>query len=115
VLMEPSAPAEVQGFADAADERGTFDPEHVYGAFPDGVTARAESARARAHRKRGISVRALPARSLVVFGDAFERERGRAIAAHYGIDSDYFPGLGHWDLVLRPEVRTRIFDFVLNP
>jgi pimeloyl-ACP methyl ester carboxylesterase len=112
VLIEPSAPAEVQGTAEVRDETGTFDPEAAYGAFPDGIGSRPESLRARADRKRGIAVEAVPERSLVVFGDEFEHERGRAIAERYGIEGAHFPGLSHWDLVLRPEVRARVFSFV---
>ncbi|HEV2755432.1 MAG TPA: alpha/beta fold hydrolase [Actinomycetota bacterium] len=112
VLIEPSAPVETQGAAAAGDATGTFDPEIVYGRFPDRIPSRPESERARADRKRGISIPALPRRSLVVFGDEFEHERGRALADHYGIDSAHFPGLSHWDLVLSPAVHRRIFSYV---
>lgn len=115
VMIEPSAPAEIQGHHAVGDVTGTFDSEEVYGAFPPGIPARPESLRARADRKRGISVPSLPRRSLVVYGDEFEQERGRAVAGHYGIDSAHFPGLGHWDLVLTPEVRERVFSFVSAP
>jgi pimeloyl-ACP methyl ester carboxylesterase len=114
VVIEPSAPAEIQGTHDVPDTTGSFDPEEVYGPFPPGIRARAESARARADRKRGISVPALPGRSLVVYGDDFEDERGRAVARRYGIAEAHFPGLGHWDLVLDAAVRERVFDFVLG-
>ena len=112
VLIEPSAPAEVQGTHDAADASGTFDPQEVYGAFPDGVAARPESQRARADRKRGVSVPALPQRTLVVYGDEFATERGRALEERYGIDGAYFPGLDHWGLVRDLSVRDRVFDYV---
>ncbi|HEX2295030.1 MAG TPA: alpha/beta hydrolase [Actinomycetota bacterium] len=112
VVLEPSAPSEVQGTHDVADVTGTFDPEETYGAFPSGVAARPESARARADRKRGISVPRLPRRSLVVYGDEFADDRGRAVARCYGIEEAHFPGLGHWDLVLDPRVRARVFEFV---
>lgn len=112
VVIEPSAPAEVQGTHDAPEGSGTFDPEEVYGAFPPGMRARPESSRARADRKRGISVPSLPARSLVVYGDDFEEDRGRALVTFYGAEGAHFPGLGHWDLVLDPQVRARVFDFV---
>lgn len=57
ILLEASAPAEIQGFhPDASVTDGVFDPEEVYGTFPDGVRARPESSRARAQRKRGISI-----------------------------------------------------------
>lgn len=104
VLLEASPPAEVQGFADSPLEDGTFDPEEVYGRFPAGMRARPESLRARGERKRGISAPELPCPSLVVHGDDFPDERGRALAAFYGSDLRWFPGLDHWDLVLRPEV-----------
>ena len=112
VVIEPSAPAELQGSHDVADATGTFDPEEVYGAFPSGMRARPESSRARADRKRGISVPRLPRRSLVVYGDEFEHDRGRPLARFYGAEEAHFPGLDHWDLVLDPRVRERIFEFV---
>ena len=114
VVIEPSAPAETQGRADVADVTGTFDPEVVYGAFPSGISARPESSRARADRKRGISVPRLPRRSLVVYGEEFEHDRGRALAAFYGVEEAHFPGLSHWDLVLDPRVRERVFEFVTD-
>ena len=114
VLIEPSPPAEVQGPSHAEDAGGTFDPELVYGRFPSGIAARPESTRARADRKRGISVPRLPRRTLVVYGDDFENERGRALAQTYGIEEAHFPGLSHWDLVLDVRVRERVFDFVLG-
>ena len=114
VVIEPSPPAEVQGAQEVADATGTFDPEEVYGAFPPGIAARPESSRARADRKRGISVPRLPPRSLVVYGDEFEHERGRALAGSYGIEEAHFPGLTHWDLVLDPRVRERVFGFVVG-
>lgn len=114
VVIEPSAPAEIQGTHDVPDASGTFDPEAEYGPFPPGQRPRPESRRARADRKRGISVPALPRRTLVVYGDDFAEERGRALVERYGIEGAYFPGLGHWDLVLDPVVRERVFDFVLR-
>jgi hypothetical protein len=114
VLIEPSPPAETQGAAEVPAATGAFDAEEVYGAFPDGVAARPESVRARADRKRGISVPKLPRRSLVVFGDEFEHDRGRVLASHYGVESAHFPGLDHWDLVTDPRVRQRIFEYVLE-
>lgn len=104
VLLEASPPREVQGAGGATLEDGTFDPEEVYGAFPDGLPARPESLRARAERKRGVSVPALSCRSLVVYGDDFPGDRGEALAALYGSDVRAFPGFDHWDLVLQPEV-----------
>lgn len=110
VVIEPSAPAEVQGThpeTEVAD--GSFDPVEVYGrAFPVGLRARPESSRARAERKRGISVPGLPCPSLVVFGDEFRDERGTPVAQLYGSETLDFPGLGHWDAVLDERVRRTI-------
>lgn len=111
-LLEPSPPAEVQGTSGAPEAGGTFDPEEVYGVFPPGMRARPESQRARADRKRGIAVPRLPRRSLVVYGDEFPEDRGRALARCYGIAEAHFPGLDHWGLVLDPRVRARVLAFV---
>jgi pimeloyl-ACP methyl ester carboxylesterase len=109
VVMEPSPPAEAQGFdSSIVTAPGTFDPEHVYGSFPPGVVARPESSLARSERKRGISVPSLPCPSLVVFGRDFAEERGRAVARLYGSEQLPFPELGHWDLVREPRVRVAI-------
>jgi pimeloyl-ACP methyl ester carboxylesterase len=106
VVIEPSAPAEVQGShpeTEVAD--GSFDPEALYGRpFPAGMRARPESSRARAERKRGISVPSLPCPSLVVFGDEFRDERGTPVAELYGSDALDLPGLDHWDVVLDERV-----------
>jgi pimeloyl-ACP methyl ester carboxylesterase len=113
VLIEPSPPAEVQGRDESVEVTpGTFDPESVYGPFPDGMRARPESLAARGERKRGISVPGLPCRSLVVAGDEFREERGEAVARHLGSTLLDFPGLGHWDLVRAPEVRRAVADFL---
>jgi pimeloyl-ACP methyl ester carboxylesterase len=105
VLVESSAPAEVQGTNAAVElADGTFDPEEVYGPFPPGVQARPESLRARAERKRGVSIPSLSCRSLVVFGRDFPDERGRQLAAVYGSAELSFPDLDHWGLVLDPRV-----------
>jgi pimeloyl-ACP methyl ester carboxylesterase len=115
ILLEPSPPAEVQGYnADAEVAQGTFDPEAVYGPFPAGIRARPESARARAERKRGISVPGLPFASLVVYGDAFRDERGKAIARLYGSDELEFPGLDHWGLVSDVCVRAKIAQWLAS-
>ena len=109
VLLEPSPPAEVQGRdPGAALVPGTFDPAEAYGVFPAGMRARPESALARAERKRGISVPTLPCPTLVVHGDEFPEERGRALAALYGSELAYFPGRDHWDLVRDATVRRRV-------
>ena len=113
ILLEASAPAEVQGFnPHLGVTDGAFDPEAVYGAFPDGIRARRESARARAQRKRGISIPNLPCPSVVVYGDSFPTERGMLLARRYGSETLAFPGLDHWDLVLDPRVRTAVADWV---
>jgi hypothetical protein len=107
ILLESSPPGEVQGFDESVPLRaGTFDPEEAYGRFPPGMRARPESLLARAERKRGVSVPELPCPALVVSGDEFPEERGRALAAHYGAEELAFPGLDHWDLVLDQRVRT---------
>lgn len=106
ILLEASAPGEVQGYDESVELRaGTFDPEETYGAFPPGMRARPESLLARAERKRGISVPALPCPALVVYGDEFAEERGRALAAHYCGEELPLPGLDHWGLVLDEKVR----------
>jgi pimeloyl-ACP methyl ester carboxylesterase len=101
VLLEASAPGEVQGFdEDVRLEPGTFDPESTYGRFPAGLRARPESSLARAERKRGISVPSLPCPALVVSGGEFPEERGRALARRYAAAELRLPGLDHWGLVL---------------
>lgn len=113
ILLEASPPAEVQGFHPATEVvGGVFDPEALYGRFPDGMRARPESTRARAERKRGISVPSLPCPSLVVYGDDFPEERGARLARLYGSDMRFFPGLDHWDLVLDPRVRAAVADWL---
>lgn len=113
VVIEPSPPAEIQGFHPGVElRRGTFDPEGAYGRFPTGRRSRPESLLARLERKRGISVPALPCRSMVVYGDSFPDERGRRIARLYGSAEAYFPGLDHWDLVSDQGVRSRINQFL---
>jgi pimeloyl-ACP methyl ester carboxylesterase len=113
VLLETSPPAEAQEGDPAAEpEPGTFDPEEVYGAFPAGMQARAESLLARAERKRGVSVPRIPCPSLVVVGDEFREERGAPVAELYGSELIDFPGLGHWDLVRAPEVRNAVAEFL---
>lgn len=113
VLLEASPPAEVQGCnpeTEIAD--GVFDPEMVYGTFPPGMRARPESVRARAERKRGISIPTLPCPSLVIYGDSFREERGKALAQLYGSDEFDFPGLDHWALVREPRARTTVRDWL---
>jgi len=103
VLLEASAPGEVQGFRpEVALAPGVFEPERAYGAFPEGIRARPESALARAERKRGISVPAITCPALVVYGDEFPDERGRRLATQYGARELSLSGMSHWDLVLDP-------------
>jgi pimeloyl-ACP methyl ester carboxylesterase len=109
VLLEPSPPAEVQGAHPEIEvQDGLFDPEEAYGRFPEGFAPRPESLRARAERKRGLSVASLGCPSLVVYGDAFPVERGMCIAELYGSDTRVFPGLDHWDLVLAPQAAAAV-------
>lgn len=109
ILLEPSPPAEVQGFNPAGEvKNGTFDPEAAYGPFPQGIRSRPESSRARAERKRGISVPSLTCPSLVVYGDEYKQDRGRRIALRYNSVELYFPGVNHWGLVRSTAVRAAI-------
>lgn len=113
ILLEPSPPAEVQGFyPETPLTLGAFDPEEVYGPFAPGGRSRPESLLARSERKRGISVPALPCPSLVVYGDTLPPERGPRVAAFYGSEEAHFPGLSHWDLVLEPRVRIAIARYL---
>jgi pimeloyl-ACP methyl ester carboxylesterase len=113
VLLEPSPPAEVQGLHPEVGVRGgTFNPEDVYGDFPAGMRTRAESLRARADRKRGVSVPVLLCPSLVVCSSEFAADRGKVIAGLYGSKLLEFPELDHWGLVLDRNVRTVIVEFL---
>jgi pimeloyl-ACP methyl ester carboxylesterase len=116
ILLEPSAPAEIQGFhPDVPLTSGAFDPETEYGTFPDGVRARRESLLARAERKRGISVGSLPCPSLVIATSDFSDERGRTVADLYDSEFVWFPDLGHFDLVLHRAPRRAIAGFLEVP
>jgi pimeloyl-ACP methyl ester carboxylesterase len=117
VLLEPSAPAEVQGLhPDSPFSDGTYDPEEAYGGpFPESWGARPESRLARDERKRGVSIPALPRRSLVVYGHDFAEERGKAVAGYYGCAERGFPEYDHGELVSRPEVRQAIAQFLATP
>jgi pimeloyl-ACP methyl ester carboxylesterase len=113
ILIEASPPGEIQGFnPDVEIAAGTFDPEAVYGPFPAGVPARPDSSLARAERRRGISVPSLPCPSLVIYGDEFRDDRGRAIADLYDATERDFAGLDHWGLVRDRRVRVAIADFL---
>jgi pimeloyl-ACP methyl ester carboxylesterase len=116
VLIEPSPPAEVQGFDSAiVPKPGSFDPEEVYGSFPIEVAVRRESSLARAERKRGVSVPYLSCPSLVVSGPSlvvsgrdFAEERGGPMARFYGSAELRYPELSHWDLIRESQVREEI-------
>ena len=113
ILLEPSAPAETQGVRDEIElEEGTFDPADVYGPLPEDVRTRPDSKLARTERKRGVSVPALPCPTLVVHGDEFPGERGRAIAVHYGTEDCSFPGLDHVGLVLHERVPPAVAEWL---
>jgi pimeloyl-ACP methyl ester carboxylesterase len=113
VLLEGSAPAEVQGCnPDVQLAGGVVDPEAEYGKFPAGIAARPESLLARAERKRGISVPSLPCPSLVIAGADFPKERGRFMADLYGSEFVEFPQLRHFDLVLDGAPRRAVADFL---
>ena len=86
---------------------GVYDPEEVYGPFPDGVPSRPESSCARAERLRGIPVPSLPPRTLVVSGDELAHERG-TVGRRFGAEELHVDGLDHWGLVLDPAVHRRI-------
>jgi pimeloyl-ACP methyl ester carboxylesterase len=113
VLLEPSAPAGTAGTDPTVPlEHGLLDPVQTYGAFPEGQRARPDSLLARGERKRGISVPSLPCATLVVYGDDLPADRGAALAAHYGAGALHVPGGTHWDLVLDPEIRRRVAEWL---
>jgi pimeloyl-ACP methyl ester carboxylesterase len=115
VLIEASAPGELQGFDETVGQaEGTFDPEVVYGAFPDRMAARPESSRARAERKRGISIPSLPGPVLVVAGKSFPEERGGDLTRFYGAAELRFPDFDHWQLITEPAVREAIAAYLLT-
>jgi Alpha/beta hydrolase family len=114
-LLEPSPPAEVQGFHDDVEPvEGAYDGETAYGAFPPGIPARPESELALGERRRGISVPRLPPPGLVVYGDEFPDDRGRRVAARYGLAEHHVPGASHWDLVLGSEARAAVAGYLGN-
>ncbi|HZU12149.1 MAG TPA: alpha/beta hydrolase [Chloroflexota bacterium] len=100
IVIEPSAPAEIQGVhPEVKLVSGLFNPEEQYGQFPPDLPARAESSRARAERKRGISVPSVLYSTLVIYGREFPNERGRDVARLYGSAELQFPDLDHWGLI----------------
>lgn len=108
VVIEPSPPGEIQGFSPEIPlEEGSFDPEKVYGPFPEGMTSRLESSRARCERKRGISIPTVGCPMLVISGAEYGDDRGQSVARLYEAEHVRFPAFSHWDLVLKPGVRER--------
>jgi hypothetical protein len=115
-LIEASAPAEVQGVDETvAPQQGVYGAEQVYGPFPLGIRSRTESRYALHERKRGISVPALPSRTLVIAGKEFPDERGRKIASFYNVPLLEFPALGHWQLIHSAAVTNEIRQFAGLP
>lgn len=116
VLIEASAPEEVQGFNPSIrPRRETFDSEDVYGKFPPRVRSRPESQFARDERKRGISVPSLPCETLVISGRDHPVERGTEVAEFYGVNLVKFPQLDHWQLLSDDSVKVAIRDFIGLP
>lgn len=113
VLVESSAPGEVSGFChDVVPTDGLFDPEEAYGAFPLDQPGRPESSRARAERKRGVSMPSMPGPTLVVSGREFSEDRGRLLAARYRVAHRSYPALSHWQLVRDPQVALAAAEFL---
>jgi pimeloyl-ACP methyl ester carboxylesterase len=116
VLIEASAPGEVQGFNPSIEPRvESFDSEIVYGAFPPGVPSRPESQYARDERKRGISIPSLPCPTLVISGKNHPVDRGTALAGFYGTKLVEFPDLDHWALITTDSVKDAIREFIGRP
>jgi hypothetical protein len=112
-LLEASAAAEIQGSNPCIElVAGTFNPDEIYGPSAFAFPSRRESSVARAERKRGIAIPSLPCPTLVIYGEEFRTERGEAIARFYRTEAHFFEGRSHCDLVLDPEVRERISDFL---
>lgn len=113
ILIEGSAPGEVQGFDSSIEPRiAAFDSEQVYGAFPEGIPSRPESQFARDERKRGISVPLLPCPTLVISGKNHPVDRGSALAEFYDARHDPFPDLDHWQLLTNDSVKSSIREFL---
>ncbi len=105
VVIEPSVPAEIDGGdPDWPLETGTYDAESVYGPSVPGMRHRPESLLARCERKRGISIPAIDCPLLVVAGRDYVATRGRPVAEHYGAELMELPALGHFQLVVDPQV-----------
>lgn len=113
VLIEASAPGEVQGFDPSIQPRvAAFDSESVYGAFPPGIRSRPESQYARDERKRGISIPELPCPTLVISGKNHPVDRGSDLAGFYEAKLVEFPHLDHWELITSDSVKESIRDFL---
>jgi len=85
ILIEASPPGEVQGFSEQIKPTpGVF-------VYSGDFRSRPESQYARDERKRGISVPVLPDRTLVISGKNYSDERGRRLAAYYGVRLREFP------------------------
>ena len=108
VLLEASAPGEVQGVhPEVAPAAGVFDPEREYGPFPAGCgrgrsrrwAARSASAGYRCQRSpaRPSSSTGRNSRTSAAGGSRSDTARG----------SYRCPGKSHWDLVLDPEAIRR--------
>ena len=105
VMIEPFPPAEIGGsHPEIQPGPGLVQPDGTESAGGP-VKLRPDSALAMAQLNRGISIPPpLPFRSLVVFGDACDDERGPAIARLYGSDELLIPGMDHLGLVLDERV-----------
>lgn len=115
VVIEPSVPSQI----DSGDpywplESGTYDAASTYGLSVPGMRHRPESLWARAERKRGISIPTVPCPMLVVAGHDFAPTRGRPVAEYYGAELVEFPELSHFELVVHPQVRDAIAQWVAS-
>jgi pimeloyl-ACP methyl ester carboxylesterase len=116
VLIEASAPGEVQGFNPSIKPRAeAFDSESVYGAFPPGIPSRPESQYARDERKRGISVPAVPCPTLIISGRSHPIDRGSDLAGFYAAKLVEFPEQDHWELIATDSVKEAIREFIGLP
>ena len=106
ILIEASPPGEVQGFNEHVEPTpGVF-------VYPGDFRSRPESQYARDERKRGISVPVLPDRTLVISGRDYSNERGRQLAAYYGVRLCEFPALRHWELSCASSVKNEVRQFL---
>jgi pimeloyl-ACP methyl ester carboxylesterase len=116
IVIEPSLPVELAGQdPDVVPMPGTFHPDDLYGASPQGPPTRTESRLALQERQRGLSVPAVRAPLLVIAGRSFPRTRGSAVAEHYGGTMRLFPHLHHAALVGDPAPRSAIRAWLNDP